>query len=54
MHPFDIAATRLYNQKVGKAGGGEFYTGIADCLAKTVRAEGVRGITKGFGANMMR
>ena len=46
MNPFDVMATRLYNQKVEEGGKGALYTGPIDCLVKTVRAEGMRGIYK--------
>ena len=45
MNPFDVMATRLYNQKVVD-GKGALYTGPIDCLVKTVRAEGLRGVYK--------
>lgn len=45
MNPFDVMATRLYNQKVVN-GRGALYSGPIDCLVKTVKAEGLRGIYK--------
>ena len=35
-------------------GRGQLYTGVADCLAKTVRAEGLRGLYKGWLPNWLR
>ena len=51
IQPFDIAATRIYNQPARPV---PLYTGALDCIAKTVRKEGFRGLYKGFGANLIR
>lgn len=45
MNPFDVMATRLYNQKIVD-GKGALYTGPIDCLVKTAKAEGIRGLFK--------
>jgi len=48
MHPPDTVMSRLYNQH------GNLYSGIFDCLYKTVRTEGVLAIYKGFFAHLAR
>ncbi|KAI5310813.1 Mitochondrial oxaloacetate carrier protein [Ascosphaera atra] len=48
MHPPDTIMSRLYNQT------GNLYTGVWDCLCKTVRAEGVLAIYKGYVAHLAR
>lgn len=53
MNPFDVACTRLYNQKVVD-GRGATYTGPVDVLVKTIRAEGIRGVYKGSLVHWMR
>jgi solute carrier family 25 protein 34/35 len=53
MNPPDVISTRLYNQPV-VGGRGTLYTGWLDCARKTVRAEGVRGLYKGFLAHYLR
>ena len=53
MNPADVISTRLYNQPV-VAGRGQLYSGLVDCAVKTVRAEGVRGLYKGFFAHYLR
>lgn len=53
MNPFDVVSTRLYSQKVVN-GRGELYSGVFDCLAKTFRAEGLRGFYKGWAAHYFR
>jgi solute carrier family 25 protein 34/35 len=40
--------SRLYNQK------GNLYNGVFDCLLKTIRAEGLLAIYKGFFAHLAR
>ena len=42
--PFDVIKTRMMNQPKGAP----LYTSTLDCLIKTARAEGVRGLSKGF------
>lgn len=48
MHPPDTVMARLYNQH------GNLYSGIFDCLYKTVRTEGVLAVYKGFFAHLSR
>jgi solute carrier family 25 protein 34/35 len=48
MAPFDLVSTRIYNAPPGR------YSGIADAAAKTVRAEGLRGLYKGAWALYLR
>lgn len=40
--PFDVISTRLYNQT------GTTYSGVVDCFVKTIKAEGLRGLYKGW------
>eukprot|EP01095_Lingulamoeba_sp_RSL-Kostka_P015313 TRINITY_DN6998_c0_g1_i1.p1 TRINITY_DN6998_c0_g1~~TRINITY_DN6998_c0_g1_i1.p1 ORF type:complete len:303 (-),score=87.01 TRINITY_DN6998_c0_g1_i1:121-1029(-) len=46
----DNVKTRLMNQKYK----GELYSGSMDCLIKTIKAEGIRGLNKGFISQWMR
>ncbi|KAK9471315.1 mitochondrial carrier domain-containing protein [Dipodascopsis tothii] len=48
MNPWDVIMTRMYNQR------GNLYSGMGDCLVKTVRIEGVLALYKGFFAHLMR
>jgi len=48
MHPPDTVMARLYNQH------GNLYSGIVDCLWKTVSTEGVLSVYKGFTAHLAR
>ncbi|KAF9914726.1 Mitochondrial oxaloacetate carrier protein [Lobosporangium transversale] len=56
MNPFDIISTRMYNQApdpiTGR--GGMLYKSPLDCAVKTVKAEGVRALYKGFTAHYLR
>ncbi|XP_063052166.1 mitochondrial glutamate carrier 1 [Engraulis encrasicolus] len=45
--PIDLAKTRLQNQQ-----GPKLYTGLLDCLVKTVRAEGYFGMYRGAAVNL--
>lgn len=54
MTPFDVVATRLFNQGLDKSGKGLLYNNIFDCFYKTVKAEGFRGLYKGFVPNYWR
>ena len=42
------------SQPVTAAGNGELYSGMLDCLTKTVRGEGPLALYKGFVPNWMR
>lgn len=46
-NPVDVIKTRVMNMKV-EAGKGAPYAGAVDCAVKTVRAEGVTALYKGF------
>lgn len=48
MNPADVVSTRLFQAKAG------FYAGPWDCFVRTVRAEGLRGLYKGFAAHYAR
>ncbi|TVY94318.1 Mitochondrial oxaloacetate transport protein [Lachnellula willkommii] len=48
MHPPDTIMSRMYNQN------GNLYQGVLDCLAKTVKTEGVLAIYKGFLPHLAR
>ncbi|XP_020295317.1 solute carrier family 25 member 35 isoform X2 [Pseudomyrmex gracilis] len=47
MQPFDVLATRLYNQQTDAAGKGALYRGLGDALIKIFRTEGLTGLYKG-------
>lgn len=53
MNPVDCVATRLYNQPVVN-GKGTLYTGPLNCLWRTYKEEGMRGLYKGTFANYVR
>ncbi|KAK4250569.1 hypothetical protein VTI28DRAFT_5379 [Corynascus sepedonium] len=48
MHPPDTIMSRMYNQN------GNLYAGVFDCLAKTIRTEGILAIYKGFLPHLAR
>ncbi|KAJ5042879.1 uncharacterized protein L3040_004271 [Drepanopeziza brunnea f. sp. 'multigermtubi'] len=48
MHPPDTIMSRMYNQN------GNLYQGVLDCLAKTVKTEGLLAIYKGFLPHLAR
>ncbi|KAI8585398.1 Mitochondrial oxaloacetate carrier protein [Geranomyces variabilis] len=55
MNPFDVASTRMYNQNTAADGKqGALYKSGFDCLVKTVRAEGIAALYKGFTAHYLR
>ncbi|KAJ6645675.1 Solute carrier family 25 member 35 [Pseudolycoriella hygida] len=54
MTPFDVVATRLFNQGIDSNGKGLLYRNIFDCFIKTFKIEGMRGLYKGFVANYWR
>ena len=47
MNPLDVASTRLYNHAAK-------YRGLSDCLAQTVRSEGVLALWKGLSGQYAR
>jgi solute carrier family 25 protein 34/35 len=44
----DTVMSRMYNQN------GNLYTSAADCLAKTIRSEGILALYKGFFPHLAR
>ncbi|XP_055853845.1 solute carrier family 25 member 35-like [Episyrphus balteatus] len=54
MTPFDVVATRMFNQGVDSNGKGLLYKNIVDCAMKTFRYEGLKGLYKGFVPNYCR
>lgn len=54
MTPFDVVATRLFNQGLDANGKGLLYKNIIDCFVQTFKIEGMRGLYKGFVANYWR
>jgi solute carrier family 25 protein 34/35 len=56
MNPFDVASTRMYNQKTaeGQKKVGALYKNGFDCLQKTIRTEGISALYKGFTAHYLR
>ncbi|KAF1780455.1 Mitochondrial carrier domain [Phytophthora cactorum] len=53
MNPMDVVSTRIYSQKVVN-GKGKLYSGVMDCIMKTMKSEGIRGFYKGWTAHYMR
>lgn len=49
-HPFDTVKVRLQTMPVVGPGQSPLYSGTWDCLKKTVKLEGFRGLYKGMGA----
>ncbi|XP_043466673.1 solute carrier family 25 member 35-like [Leptopilina heterotoma] len=54
MQPFDVLATRLYNQGVDAKGKGVLYSGLSDAFLKIFKTEGVIGLYKGVFPTWMR
>ncbi|KAI1291506.1 Mitochondrial oxaloacetate carrier protein [Mortierella claussenii] len=56
MNPFDIISTRMYNQAPDPVTGrgGMLYKSPVDCAIKTIKAEGVQALYKGFTAHYLR
>lgn len=52
-HPLDTIKVRLQTMAIPKAGELPMYMGTWDCMKKTVRNEGVRGLYKGMGAPLV-
>jgi len=51
VYPLDFARTRLAAD-VGKPGAGREFKGLADCLKKISKSDGVRGLYQGFGVSV--
>nr|ACO11066.1 Mitochondrial carnitine/acylcarnitine carrier protein [Caligus rogercresseyi] len=49
-HPFDTIKVRLQTMPLPKKGEPALYNGAMDCLSKTIRQEGFKGLYKGMGA----
>ncbi|XP_006621605.1 solute carrier family 25 member 35-like isoform X2 [Apis dorsata] len=54
IQPFDVLATRLYNQRMDVEGKGTLYNGLLDAFVKIVRTEGLIGLYKGIFPTWMR
>lgn len=51
--PFDVINTRMFTQELDSSGRGTLYSGVWDCVRRTVRREGLAALYKGFGANLL-
>jgi len=51
VYPLDFARTRL-GADVGKSAAEREYSGLANCLSKTVKSDGVAGLYRGFGVSV--
>jgi len=51
VYPLDFARTRL-GADVGKGAAEREYTGLANCLAKTVKTDGIVGLYRGFNVSV--
>ncbi|KAF9934023.1 Mitochondrial oxaloacetate carrier protein [Mortierella alpina] len=56
MNPFDIISTRMFNQAPDPVTGrgGMLYKSPLDCAVKTIKAEGIQALYKGFTAHYLR
>jgi solute carrier family 25 protein 34/35 len=55
MNPFDVASTRMYNQKTdNNKNVGALYRNGFDCIRKIIRIEGLSALYKGFQAHYLR
>ncbi len=56
MNTFDVASTRMYNQKSLESNkkAGALYKNGLDCIHKTIKAEGLSALYKGFTAHYLR
>ncbi|KAF2074568.1 hypothetical protein CYY_004114 [Polysphondylium violaceum] len=52
--PVDLIKTRIMNQPIDQHGNGTLYKSSFDCLVKTFKAEGIKGLYKGFIPNWLR
>jgi len=53
-NPIDVVKARMMNQPVNADGSPALYRTPLDCLAKTFRSEGLRGLYAGFGPSYIR
>lgn len=53
-NPFDFAKSRLMNQPLDSSRRGTLYSGMLDCMWKSVRSEGVFVLWTGFNATFAR
>ena len=51
VYPLDFARTRLAAD-VGKPGAGREFNGLADCLKKISKSDGIRGLYQGFNVSV--
>jgi len=51
VYPLDMARTRLAAD-IGKSGGERQFNGLGDCLQKLYKADGFRGLYRGFGISV--
>ncbi|XP_051565400.1 ADP/ATP translocase 3-like [Myxocyprinus asiaticus] len=51
VYPLDFARTRLAAD-IGKSGSSREFTGLADCLVKIFRSDGLRGLYQGFNVSL--
>lgn len=51
VYPLDFARTRL-GVDIGKDANSRQFTGVKDCLAKTYKSDGIRGLYRGGGASV--
>lgn len=55
MNPFDVASTRMYNQKTAEnKNTGALYKNGFDCIRKIIQVEGFSALYKGFQAHYLR
>ena len=54
MTPFDVVATRMYNQGVCSKGKGLTYTSVPNCFLQIFQTEGLWGFYKGWGPQFLR
>lgn len=52
-HPFDTIKVRLQTMPVPKPGEKPMYTGMWNCVVKTVKLEGFFGLYKGMSAPLV-
>ncbi|XP_058791493.1 solute carrier family 25 member 35-like isoform X2 [Phymastichus coffea] len=54
MQPFDVVATRVYNQRTDAHGKGVLYSGLFDAFYKIFKTEGITGLYKGVFPTWLR